>query len=366
MAVYDSFVRPVLFGIDAERVHGWAIATAGLASSLPRFCSAVDGRRRPRDPRLALDVAGLHFDTPLGLAAGFDKSARAVPLLAALGFGHVEVGSISAHRSEGNPKPRLFRIPRDEGIVVNYGLPNDGADPIARRLQGVHASAPLGINIVSTNHGPGSALLPDDEVIADYLASVKTLQPVADYLALNLSCPNTREGRGFFAEPARLRMLLAGLDGVGIAKPLFLKVAPFASSEDLERFLVTVGDAKVVSGFSINLPPGKPPGLATDAAQLAKMPGAVSGRIAAKAADDTIRELYRQVDPKRHRIIGSGGVFTAEDAYRKIRLGATLVQLMTALIYRGPNVVRDINEGLARLLERDGFAKAGDAVGADA
>jgi dihydroorotate dehydrogenase (fumarate)/dihydroorotate dehydrogenase len=307
----------------------------------------------------------VHFDSPLGLAAGFDKSARAVPFLAALGFGHVEVGSISAQPSHGNPKPRLFRIPADEGIVVNYGLPNEGAERIAQRLPRVRAGAPLGINIVSTNRGPDSALLPDDDVIADYLASVRRLQPFADYLALNLSCPNTREGRGFFAEPARLKMLLAGLNDVGITKPLFLKVAPFASIADLDRFLDTVGDARTVTGFSINLPPGKPPGLKTEPAQLARMPGAVSGRITIHSANEAIRELYRRIDPKRHRIIGSGGVFTAEDAYRKIRVGATLVQLMTALIYRGPGVVREINAGLARLLERDGFAHVTQATGCD-
>lgn len=365
MDVYASLVRPMLFSADAERVHGWAIGAAQWASRSSLICSAMAARTRPRDPRLALELGSLRFDTPLGLAAGFDKSARAVPFLAALGFGHVEVGSISAQPSQGNPKPRLFRIPHDEGIVVNYGLPNDGAPRIARRLEGMRACAPLGVNIVSTNHGPGSAPQPDDEVIADYIESVRQLQPFADYIALNLSCPNTREGRGFFHEPRRLRMLLDGLDEVGIAKPLFLKVAPFATLEELDSFLATVGDAQAVSGFSVNLPPGKPAGLATDAAQLARMPGAVSGRIAAAAADRTISELYRRIDRRRHRLIGSGGVFTAQDAYRKIRLGATLVQLMTALVYRGPRVVREINDGLARLLERDGLSHVSQAVGVD-
>jgi dihydroorotate dehydrogenase len=368
MNLYRPLLRPLLFRADAEAVHGLAIRAAELASSSRWLCSRVERLHATSSERLALEIAGLHFRNPLGLAAGFDKSARAVPLLAALGFGHVEVGSISAEASSGNPKPRLFRIPQDRGIVVNYGLPNDGADRVAQRLAGLRACAPLGINIVSTNRGAAAAAQTDEEVIGDYLQSVRRLKPFADYLCLNLSCPNTREGRGFFHEPARLAQLLQGLDALdgGVAKPLFLKVAPFQSLADLESFLATVEPARSVTGFSVNLPPGKPAGLATPPSQLGAMPGAVSGPIAAAAADQTLRELYRRMDRSRYHLIGSGGVFTAEDAYRKIRLGASLVQLMTALVYEGPGVVASINGGLARLLERDGVRRVSEVVGVDA
>jgi dihydroorotate dehydrogenase len=194
---------------------------------------------------------------------------------------------------------------------------------------------------------------------------VQRLQPHADYLCLNLSCPNTRDGRNFFHEPRRLRMLLDALDTLPIDKPLFLKVAPFASVADTETFLATVEYARFVTGFSVNLPSDKPQGLLTPPAELARMPGAVSGRPAAAAADHTIRELYRRMD-KRYRIVGSGGVFTGDDAYRKIRLGASLVQLMTALVYEGPAVVASINARLAQLLEADGVEHVADAVGVDA
>ena len=368
MNLYRPLLRPLLFRADAEIVHGLAIRTAELASSSRWLCAGVERLHATDSERLAVEFAGLRFRTPLGLAAGFDKSARAVPLLAALGFGHIEVGSISAQASAGNPKPRLFRIPRDRGIVVNYGLPNDGAQQVAQRLAGLRACAPLGINIVSTNRGAGAPAESDDAVIGDYLQSVRRLQPFADYLCLNLSCPNTREGRGFFHEPARLAGLLQGLDALddGLSKPLFLKVAPFQSLADLESFLATVEPARCVTGFSVNLPPGKPAGLSTPASQLAAMPGAVSGPIAAAAADRTLRELYRRMDRSRYRLIGSGGIFTAEDAYRKIRLGASLVQLMTALVYEGPGVAASINRGLARLLEADGVHHVGDVVGLDA
>lgn len=365
MDIYRSLLRPLLFSTGAETAHGLAIATAGLASSSRWLCSRIERRHGVQSPRLAIEIKGLRFRTPLGLAAGFDTSARAVPLLAALGFGHIEVGSISAAPSAGNARPRLFRIPQDRGIVVNYGLPNDGAARVAGRLGGLRACAPLGINIVSTNRGPSGAADPDEAVIGDYLRSVRRLQRVADYLCLNLSCPNTREGRGFFHEPARLRLLLDGLGTVHLTKPLFLKVAPFSTLLDLERFLATVEPSPCIAGFSVNLAPGKPEGLATAPSKLAAMPGAVSGPPAARVADRTISELYRRMDRSRYRIIGSGGIFTAQDAYRKIRLGASLVQLMTALIYEGPGVVGAINQGLERLLEADGMSHVEQAVGVD-
>jgi dihydroorotate dehydrogenase len=313
------------------------------------------------EPRLAVEVAGLRFRTPLGLAAGFDKSARAVPFLAALGFGHVEVGSMSADPSAGNPRPRLFRLPAERAIVVHYGGPNDGAERVARRLSAPRPALPLGVNLVSTNRGPGERE-PDEAVIGDYVRSVERLQDLADYLCLNLSCPNTRDGRGFFADLGRLRRLLDRLDELGVQRPLFVKVAPFASARELDGFLEAVEPARFVSGFSVNLPSGQRAGLAG----VDGMPGAVSGGPAAPRAERTAAELYRRMDRDRYALIGSGGVFSADDAYRMIRLGASLVQLYTVLIYEGPGVVRRITEALARLVERDGLRNVADAVGVDA
>ena len=366
MGLYRSVVRPLLFRVDPETMHGLTIGAAELAGASAAVCSALAARAGRIDERLAIEVAGLRMHTPLGLAAGFDKCAHAVPLLSALGFGHVEVGSISAEPSQGNARPRLFRLPQDGAIVVHYGLPNDGADRVAQRLQGQRHRVPLGINVVSTNRGERAAPVSDDGVIADYLYSVRRLQPHADYLCLNLSCPNTREGRDFFHEPRHLSQLLDGLVGSGIVKPLFLKVAPFARTAELEMFLETAAPYALVSGFSVNLPSRKPAGLSVPDSALARMPGAVSGKPAATAADHTIAELFRRMPRGRYRLIGSGGMFSAQDAYRKIRLGASMVQLMTALVYEGPGVIGEIHRGLARLLEADGFRHVADAVGVDA
>ncbi len=364
MKIY-RLVRPLLFQLEPETAHRLAIRAAELASSSQRLCSFVGRQCSVDDERLKTRLAGIELPNPVGLAAGFDKSARAVPLLSALGFGHIEVGSISAQPSAGNARPRLFRLPLDQALVVNYGLPNEGAEQVSARLGAQPRTVPLGINIVSTNRGPDAAPPSDDQVIDDYVRSVRLLQGCGDYLCLNLSCPNTREGRGFFHDRRRLRQLLAALGEGGIVKPLFLKIAPFADIGELESLLDAVDGWRFVSGFSINLLSGKPVALRTPASILAQLPGAVSGRPCAAAADRTIAELYRRMDQRRYQIIGSGGVFNAEDAYRKIRLGASLVQLMTALVYEGPGLVRIINRGLAGLLAADGFKQVAEAVGSD-
>jgi dihydroorotate dehydrogenase len=349
--VYRRLVRPALFRLDAERAHDLTVRAAELASRSPRLCRAVAAL--DADPRLAVEVAGLRFPTPIGLAAGFDKSARAVPLLSVLGFGHVEIGSVSADPSAGNPRPRLARLPAERAIAVAYGVPNDGAERVAERLAGRRGPVPLGINVVSTNRGAASAAEPDEAVIGDYVATVARLQDRGDYVCLNLSCPNTRDGRGFFADRSRLRALLDRLAETGVRRPLFIKVAPFADEREIDSLLAAVDGAPFVAGFSVNLPPGTRPDVR----------GAISGLPARAAAERTVADLYARIDRERHAVIGSGGVFTADDAYRMIGLGASLVQVYTALVYEGPGVVRRITEGLAALVARDGLRSVGEAVG---
>ena len=264
------FVRPVLFRLDPERAHDLTVRAAELASRSRLLCRAV--ARLDSDPRLAVEVAGLRFRTPVGLAAGFDKSARAVPLLSVLGFGHVEIGSVSADPSAGNPRPRLARLPDERAIAVAYGVPNDGAERVAARLDGRRPPVPVGINVVSTNRGAASAVESDEAVIGDYVASVARLQDYGDYVCLNLSCPNTRDGRGFFADRSRLRALLDALAESGMRRPLFIKVAPFTDAREVDSLLEAVDAAPFVAGFSVNLPPGTRP----------DVPGAISGTAGAR------------------------------------------------------------------------------------
>jgi dihydroorotate dehydrogenase len=363
MSLYSTFVRPLAFRLDPEAAHHLAIAAGaglGWAAQAMRAATHID------DPTLATDVAGLHFPDPIGLAAGFDKSGSAVRTLAGLGFGSVEIGSISLDPSTGNPKPRLWRLPDDQAIVVYYGLPNDGAAAITDRLSGTRLPVPLGINLVVTNRGPGAPSLNADQIIGEYVAAARTTAPHADYLMLNLSCPNTADGRDFFADAGHLNACLAALDETGLRLPVFLKVSPLGGIAAIERVLAAANDRKFVSGFMFNLPPLKPEGLRTPKHVWRDMPGAVSGPPSAALADFCLRETFRRMDRKRHVLISAGGVSTAADAYAKLRMGASLVQLLTALIYQGPGLVSTITAGLAQLLARDGVKNVADVVGADA
>ena len=357
MGVYTRLVRPILFRADAENMHSAAIRAAEALSASEMACRAVSAFCSLTRPRLECSVAGLKFRNPLGLAAGYDKNGRGVPLLAALGFGHVEIGSVSANPSEGNPKPRLWRLPDDRGLIVNYGLPNDGADIIAERLARSRTPVPAGVNIVNTNRGAHACPPDEDAIIADYIRSIRRLDAHAAYLMLNLSCPNTPDGRAFISDARRVRLLLEAVRDAAPSKPVFLKVAPFANTRCLEAFLEQVDALPLIRGFGINLAPGKP---------FSAPPGAVAGAPCRELMDRAAAEVYRRMDRKRYALIATGGVFSAADAYRKIRLGASLVQFLTALVFEGPAIVRRMVAALDVLLARDGFASVSDAVGVDA
>lgn len=362
MDAYSTIVRPFTFRMDAENAHILAIR---VAQRLARLAPLMRPVFTVSDPRLATTVAGLRFPNPVGLAAGFDKNGEAVTTLAALGFGSVEIGSVSLDPSGGNSFPRLFRLPEDRAIVVHYGLPNVGAAAVATGIERLRLSVPLGINLVKTNRGACTAPESADAIIGEYAAAAHILAPYADYLMLNLSCPNTGSGRDFFAERAHLDACLAALADIRLEAPVFLKVSPLGGVASIENLLAAATSHDFVKGFSFNLPPGKPEGLRTPEAVWRDMPGAVSGPPAAPLLDHCLRECYRRMDRKRHVLIASGGISTAEDAYAKIRAGASLVQLLTALVYDGPGVVRRIARGLVRLMERDGLTSIAEAVGAD-
>lgn len=363
METYTRLIRHILFRFDPEWIHDQTLKIATLSGEVNAITRTLSWKYRFQDPVLRTGIANIEFDNPLGLAAGFDKNGKAIRTMACLGFGHLEIGSVSADRSAGNPKPRLWRLPLDQAILVHYGLPNDGAEVVARRLCGLSPRVPLGINIVKTNRGMEAKLDTDEAIITDYVRSVRTLKDHAAYLTLNLSCPNTETGRDFFEDTGNLVRLLVSLEELDIHCPVFLKISPLGGPAQFDRILLAVESSPIVSGFAFNLAPGKPANLKTPHAQIASLPGAVSGKPIEQQMNQAISDLYRRMNKKRYRIIGIGGVFSAEDAYRKIRLGASLVQLMTSLIYEGPSLVGQINRGLCELLRRDGFQHVGQAVG---
>ncbi len=315
-----------------------------------------------RDPRLRTTLAGLPLENPLGLAAGFDKNGRALGMLGAMGFGHVEIGSVSAHPSDGNPRPRLFRIPEDRGIVVSYGVPNEGAEAVRRRLDAHRPTVAIGVNLVKTNDPARPAVAPD--VYEDYAASFTALQDRAHYVALNLSCPNSAADRDFFDDTERIDALLARLAACDPRVPVFLTLKPTRDAGVLREIVAIADRHPFVAGFAINLPAGKPSDLRLTAPRdaLERMPGAVGGKPVEAYVNAILETLYG-ITGDRYALMAAGGVSTAEDAYRKLRLGATVVQLYTGLVYRGPGVVREILTDLVALLERDGLESVADAVG---
>ena len=362
MNLYRQLVRPLLFRQDPEKIHE---STLRMAQRVGR--SGI-GRRvlrsmyHCREPRLHTTVAGLNFPHPVGLAAGFDKNGIVVQAMAALGFSHVEIGSVSAAPSDGNPRPRLFRLVEDEAIVVNYGVPNEGAAIIAQRLAKTPIDVPLGVNIVETNTG-----LPTDpeDVVAEFVEAARPMCEIADYLTLNLNCPNTTAGVSPFDDMGRLRELLQAYETLANLPPVWLKFTAHQNAAQADAVMACVAPFAFGAGFIFNLPHGTSYPLRTSPQLVSSLPGTLCGAPTRQMMDDTLAFWYRRIDRARFRLVGSGGITSVEDAYRKIRLGASLLQIYSGLVYSGPGLVPRIVRGLARRLEEDGFDHISAAVGID-
>ncbi|HEY7340061.1 MAG TPA: quinone-dependent dihydroorotate dehydrogenase [Ktedonobacterales bacterium] len=355
--IYRHLLRPALFNVagrDAEAIHERVLGMLARVSESPRMTRALAqfaALAWPGDLGRPREVFGLHFPHPIGLAAGFDKNARAIPALAALGFGFIEIGTITQQAQPGNPRPRLFRLPSDEALINRMGFNNDGADAIARRLaRQPEATVPLGISLGK------SKATPLEDAVADYLASLDRLHPWADYFAVNVSSPNT-PGLRALQERDRLDALLAALqtrlrerakaDGEGThVKPLLVKVAPDLGEAALDE-LVEVCLARGASGLiAVNTTISREGLSAAVPTALRDEPGGLSGRPLHARAVEVVGLLAKRTEG-RLPIIGCGGVFTVDDAQRMLDAGASLLQLYTSFIYEGPGIGRRLAHGLA-------------------
>jgi dihydroorotate dehydrogenase len=364
-----SFLRPLLFRMDAERAHKMSLRTAELVQAVAP--SLVEPQYGYEDERLKQRLWGETFPNPVGLAAGVDKDARLVPFWEAVGFGFVEVGSVSAMAADGNPKPRAFRLPDDQALLNRMGLNNEGAATVAERLEDGRTSRtrPLGINLAKT-HDPG---VMGEAALEDFRESFRLLAPQAGYVVLNVSCPNTEDGRTF-EDPRALDDLLDTIfseqKAPGLEVPVLIKLSPPVSERVIFdtrlEDLVSVAQAHGVHGFIASNTTADRSGLRTPAEEVEAMgEGGISGPPLADRATCLVRYLYRVTDGECP-IIGVGGVRDADSAYAKIRAGASLVQLYTALVYEGPGLVKQIKEGLVERLREDGHVSISDAVGMDA
>lgn len=352
-------IRPLLFLLNPEQAHN-LFAKTGIFLSRSWLKKIIEFIYSFEDDRLAIEAFGVIFKNPVGLAAGFDKNGKLSEFLPSLGFGFTEIGSVSAKPSSGNPKPRLFRLPLDEALINRMGLNNEGADAIAQRVQTQNLNIPLGINIVKT-HDPN---IIEYRAIQDFSYSFERLYPLASFITINISCPNTAEGKTF-EEPEALDKLLSALNAIEekftLKKPLLVKISPDISFSLLDAVL-SVSQKHHVSGYVVSNTSLSRSNLQTPESDIAAIgKGGLSGKPIQKNTLDRISYIYKKLN--KPFIIGCGGVFSAQDAYNQIKAGASLVELYTGLIYEGPGLIKKIKRGLVKLLEQDGLSSIKQAVG---
>ncbi len=338
--------QPLVRHIDPENAHDMAVA---MLERVPLPACA------PEDPRLASKVFGLHFANPVGMAAGFDKNARVPDALMKLGFGFVEVGGVTRLPQPGNPRPRVFRLAADGAVINRYGLNSDGMEAVAARLAGRARNGILGINFGANKDSA--------DRIADYVDLIRRLGPYADFVTLNVSSPNTPglrdlQGRAFLDELIARVMEARATDGIAVR--ILLKIAPDLDDPQLDEIL-DVARAPAIDGMIVsNTTIARPASLKEQ--QLAREAGGLSGKPLFRASTIMLAKAYLRTE-NAFPLIGVGGISSGEDAVAKIAAGASLVQLYSALVYRGPALIGEIKRAILRAMEREKAASLADLVG---
>ena len=357
--LHKKILRPLLFQQDSERAHNFVVTQLARASKNKFTCDLIG--KLYGSPELPTDVFGLKFPNPVGLAAGMDKHAAAVPGWSALGFGFCELGGVTWHAQPGNPKPRMFRAIADEGVINRMGFNNSGAEAVAQKLtewkkSGRWPSHPVGINLGK------SKITPLESAAEDYANSFRALRDLADFFVVNVSSPNTPNLRQL-QDKAALDEIFAALQALNSTrKPILVKVAPDLTFEALDEILELVMPRKIAGIVATNTTIARPQ---TTDAKLQKIyaeTGGLSGRPLRARSTEVVRHLYKQTSGKLP-IIGVGGIFDADDAWEKITAGASLVQVYTGMVYEGPGIARKINTGLQTRLEIAGLKHLSQAVG---
>jgi dihydroorotate dehydrogenase len=329
VALYERFLKPILFAMDPEQVHELAITTLETLSRLPWLLDRIP---RPGDQRLNREVFGLRFPNPIGLAAGFDKNGLALPAWEALGFGFIEVGTITAQGQPGNPRPRIFRIPEMKALINRLGFNNEGVEKVAMRLGRLRQSSawpniPVGINIGK------SRIVPLEHAVADYLRSFQRLRELGDYFVLNVSSPNTPDLRKL-QEKAAIGELFQEIQQQNQGKPLLVKIAPDLTLDQLDQVLMLAEEYQLAGVVATNttidqqtVPENK------------RQTGGLSGRPLRARSLEMLSHI------KRHSslpVISVGGIMNEDDAKERFDAGAELVQIYTGFVYRGPALIREI------------------------
>jgi dihydroorotate dehydrogenase len=368
--IYRHAIRPVLFTQEPEEIHQQTLAGLGWVSRQSLLCEALGALLGA--PPLPVDAFGLRFPNPIGLAAGMDKEAEALPAWPALGFGFAELGAVTWHAQPGNPRPRVFRAVTEEAIVNRMGFNNAGAVAVAARLAAWRAAGrwpdqPVGINLGKSRVTPLGA------AAEDYARSLQVLWPHADFFVINVSSPNTPDLRRL-QDRAALDEVLAAVQEVnarcagaasaqpGPGRPILVKVAPDLTHEALDDLLTLVEPRAVAGIVATNTTLTRPVTADPAVERVYAEAGGLSGPPLRARSTEVIRHLHRQTRG-RVPIIGVGGIASAADAWEKVAAGAVLLQVYTALVFEGPGLARVLVSGLAERLRAEGFQRLSDAVG---
>ena len=362
---YRSLLRPLLFRLPPETAHELALNSLSFSAKLTK---TLLGDRFHRSPFGQLKRFGLTFSNPVGLAAGFDKNGIALESLAALGFGFIEAGTVTYHPQAGNERPRLFRLPLDRALINRAGFNNEGAKAFVERVKRTKLDCVLGVSIGK------SKVVAQENAVDDYLKSFEVIYPVADYVAVNVSSPNTPRLREL-QEPHQLDELLSALqqrneelsersDGRGLL-PLLVKLSPDLDHDALEEVVIVARKNKVAGLIATNTTISRKSLTTTTADVEVCGEGGLSGAPLRRRATQMIARLYTMTDGSLP-LIGVGGIFTAEDAWEMISAGAGLLQIYTGFIYEGPGIAAKINDGLRRIISSKGFVSLDEAVGSRA
>ena len=347
---WSNIIRPAMFGLDAERAHDLGVEAMRLGLAAPFAVGATESIFA------GVERFGLKFTNPLGLAAGFDKNGIVVNQLASLGFGFVEVGTVTYEPQPGNPKPRLFRLPEDQALINRLGFNNDGAVVVAERLKKLGRRCIVGVNIGKNKN------VPNAEATANYLKSFDLVHPVADYIAANISSPNTpnlRELQNADSLNELLGALVSRNKDLG-HKPLLVKIAPDLSQAEIEAIVDVCLRYEIDGIIATNTTISRHGLKTTDIKSIGD--GGLSGKPLKHRSNEVISLIYKY-SKGRLPIIGVGGIFNADDAFAKIAAGASLIQAYTGFIYGGPSFAYRVTKGLAAILNERGFEGLDQAIG---
>ncbi len=358
--LYQKIIRPILFKTDPEKIHHFVIGGLSFVSRITPIYYLVRHFLNIDNPILQTQIGKIKLSNPVGLAAGFDKNVTAPLAYSMLGFGYAELGSITYSTQLGNPKPRLWRLPKDKGLIVYYGLSNHGARAAAAKIkQFTKHPIPFGISIAPTT---GLQLT---EMADDYIRSFEVVSPYADFVTLNVSCPNV-VGCDLFAQVSFIKELVEKINKLkqqlNSSIDILVKIGPDMTNDQYDEIVDACVANNITAIIATNLVKDRGSISPLSSSDELNHPGGISGKLVSDKSNIVIKYLYQRA-AGRLKIIGVGGIFTAQDAYDKIKAGASAVQMVTGFIYNGPFSIYNINNDLIKLLSADGYRHISEAVG---